>query len=97
MPSPAGEVKVTAISDAICRIAKDGFVDLLKLDCEGGEWNIVEDTEAMKRIAKVTMEYHLTGSKAVKDLLAILRNIGFHIDFVHGDGDKYGRIHARRN
>ena len=97
MPSPAGEVKVTAISDAICRIAKDGFVDLLKLDCEGGEWNILEDTEAMRRIANLTMEYHLTGSKAVKDLLAILRDMGFHIDFVHGDSDKYGRIHARRN
>ena len=51
----------------------------------------------MKRVANLTMEFHLTGSKSVKDLLAILRDIGFHIDFVHRNGDKNGRIHARRN
>jgi FkbM family methyltransferase len=97
VPSQSGEIKVTAISEAIRRIANRGSVDLLKLDCEGAEWDILEDPEAMQRVANLTMEYHLTGSKSIKDLLGILRDIGFHIDFVHRDRDTNGLIHASRN
>jgi hypothetical protein len=75
----------------------DEAAHLLKLDCEGGEWNILKDTEAMQRVASLTMKYHLTGSKSIEDLLAILRDIRFHIDFIHRDGDKNGRTHTRRH
>ena len=52
-----GSVQVAAFSDVINRIG--GRVDLLKLDCEGGEWDIIQDVEAFQFIECVVMEYHL--------------------------------------
>jgi FkbM family methyltransferase len=95
--SPSGEVRVAAISEAIRRIANNGIVDLLKLDCEGAEWDILRDGEAMQRVANLTMEYHLSGRNSVEDLLAAIRDLKFHVGFVHSDGEKNGRIRAYRN
>lgn len=97
VPSQSGEIKVTAISEVIRRIANSGIVDLLKLDCEGAEWEILKDVEAMQRVANLTMEYHLAGRESLPHLLHILRDLHFHIDFVHNDGDSNGRIHACRD
>jgi FkbM family methyltransferase len=94
--SPSGEVRVTAISEVIRRIANNGIVDLLKLDCEGAEWDILRDGETVQRVANLTMEYHLTGGKSLDDLLALLDRVGFHTDFVHRDGESNGRIRASR-
>ena len=97
VPSQSGEIKVTAISEVVRRIANSGIVDLLKLDCEGAEWEILKDVEAMKRVANLTMEYHLAGRESLPHLLHILRDLQFQIDFVHNDGDNNGRIRACRN
>jgi FkbM family methyltransferase len=97
VPSQSGEIEVTAISEAICRMANGGIVDLLKLDCEGAEWDILKDVEAMERVANLTMEYHLVGRESLEHLLRILRNLQFQIDFVHSDGEKHGRVRAYRS
>jgi FkbM family methyltransferase len=36
-----------------------GTIDLLKMDCEGGEWEIFEDVAPWRHVRAVTMEYHL--------------------------------------
>ena len=97
VPSLSGEIRVTAISEVVRRIANSGIVDLLKLDCEGAEWEILKDVEAMKRVANLTMEYHLAGRESLQHLLHILRDLQFRIDFVHNDGDNNGRIRACKN
>jgi FkbM family methyltransferase len=38
-----------------------GGADLLKLDCEGAEWDLFETVDVWRRIAAITMEYHLWG------------------------------------
>ena len=55
--SDAGNVKATAFSKVIARAG--GTIDLLKLDCEGGEWPLLDQTHPWKDIRSVTMEYHL--------------------------------------
>ena len=36
-----------------------GKIDILKIDCEGAEWELFDDNEAWENIRSVTMEYHL--------------------------------------
>jgi FkbM family methyltransferase len=54
---PVGEVPVTPLRLALERLG--GSVDVLKLDCEGAEWQLFEDREVWKMIRYLTMEYHL--------------------------------------
>jgi methyltransferase, FkbM family len=97
MPSQSGEIEVTAISEVIRRIADSGIVDLLKLDCEGAEWEILKDVNAMGGVANLTMEYHLADWQSLDHLLHILRDLQFQIDFLHSDGTKNGRVRAHRS
>ena len=96
VPSQSGEIEVTAISEAISRIANNGRVDLLKLDCEGAEWEILKDVNAMERVANLTLEYHLVGRESLEHLLRIMLDLQFQIDFIHSDGEKHGRVRACR-
>ena len=91
-----GEIQVTSIRDAVHRLLENGNVDLLKLDCEGGEWSILADRTALRRINFVTMEYHLNGKQEVHDLIALLEEGGLEIHFRRQDGVNNGRIRAAR-
>tara|TARA_B100000579_G_C22819320_1_gene849672 strand:- start:35 stop:766 length:732 start_codon:yes stop_codon:yes gene_type:complete len=52
-----GNIKMISLQEALKRF--DGDVDLLKMDCEGSEWKILEDKNALKRVNNITLEYHL--------------------------------------
>jgi len=60
-------VPIIAFSDALARIG--GEVDLLKMDCEGAEWDILQDTASMRSVKRVVMEYHLTATNNSLDTL----------------------------
>jgi len=75
----------SSISKVIRRIAHGGIVDLVKLDCEGAEWEILQDSQAMKCVINLTMEYHLAGEESLDHLL----DMQFQIDFVHRDEKKW--------
>ncbi|MBI5346639.1 MAG: FkbM family methyltransferase [Chlamydiae bacterium] len=51
-----GNIKVAALKTAIERIG--GYVDILKLDCEGSEWVILKDRESLKKVEFLTTEFH---------------------------------------
>lgn len=66
-------VKAITLERIIQKIAKQK-VDFLKIDCEGGEFSILENTESImsKSVGYVAMEYHESFGKLdnIKDVLA---------------------------
>jgi hypothetical protein len=48
-----GEITSTAFARAIARIG--GAVDLVKLDCEGAEWQIFQDKKSWQNVKNLSM------------------------------------------
>lgn len=88
-----GQVLVPSISlaDAFSHLG-DGRCDLMKMDCEGAEYDILFSApdEVLERIDRLVMEYHdSVTSYTHKDLAAFLTQKGFQVEsfpnFVHAD------------
>jgi FkbM family methyltransferase len=79
VPSPNGKIKKTAMAQALDRLG--GSADLLKLDCEGAEWELFDSPEIWKRVNRVTMEYHLWANPNmdIPELIRRVRGFGFKI------------------
>lgn len=90
--SEDGSIPMTSFAECVSRLG--GSVDLLKLDCEGGEWDILQDRDTLRKVEFVTMEYHLTDGHTVDELRALLRD--FRITLCKSDGPNYGRVWATR-
>ena len=80
LPSESGSIQICSLASAIERMGGD--VDLLKMDCEGGEWDILSDKGSMAKIRHLAMEYHITEScgETVCSLIAQLKDLGFRLD-----------------
>jgi FkbM family methyltransferase len=89
-----GDVKMTSIAEAIERVSGAGMLDLLKMDCEGGEWEIFNDTASMKKVRCLSMEYHLFEDKPLTLLRNKILELGFVIKTEQSDGETNGRILA---
>jgi FkbM family methyltransferase len=74
----AGPVRIDSIQQAIERLGES--VDLMKLDCEGAEWDIFSDVAAIRKVRVIRMEYHLTDGKTHEDIRAEAKKLGFRID-----------------
>ena len=74
-----GKVAMVTLGKAAERIG--GRIDLLKLDCEGSEWEILSDTEALKRVVSLRMEYHLWAKPdgSLRKLEELLGSQGFDV------------------
>ena len=70
-------------------------IDLLKLDCEGAEWDILPGADAvLPQVAQICMEYHREGEWTPERLADWLRARGFDVA-VQGKGWN-GLLWARR-
>ena len=60
-------------------VAKLGVVDLLKLDCEGAEWDIFSDPVPWAKVRNLRMEYHLWAkpNSTNQSVETVLRDLGF--------------------
>lgn len=69
-----GELELISLS----QIVKDvgGKIDLLKMACEGAEWDISEDKAAFQTINTIRMEYHLDEFHTVESLNGVTDNFG---------------------
>ncbi len=62
----------------------DGDIDFLKIDIEGGEFDVLEEMSAqrtLRRVAAVQLEYHYIpgcSTRPLSDMLALLESEGFH-------------------
>jgi len=75
--SEDGEIPQASFETAIQRLG--GSVDLLKLDCEGAEWELFQLAECWKRIRNVRMEYHLFHGETFPQVEAALHQLGFEV------------------
>jgi FkbM family methyltransferase len=90
----SGSVPKIALDEAIERIG--GAVDLLKLDCEGAEWEMFREARSWKAVRELRMEYHLFMGESHEDLVRALGTIGFQIHLHLFDrGCHYGLVHAK--
>ncbi len=55
--SRKGSLPMISIREAIDRIGGDAH--LLKMDCEGSEWEILEEKQSLGSVRHITLEYHL--------------------------------------
>lgn len=84
--SEAGETPVVSLHTAVRRIG--GSVDLLKMDCEGAEWDILNDPSAFTNIKEVRMEYHLIKpDHSVERLLGTFESMGYRCVHIHRNQD----------
>jgi FkbM family methyltransferase len=73
-----GSVKLTGIDTVIERIG--GKLDLLKLDCEGAEWEIFLRSAAFQAVRQIRMEYHCDGfGYGMAKLGEVAADLGFQI------------------
>lgn len=67
---------------------KNRKIDLLKIDCEGGEYPLIMDSRfPMLHVERIIMEWHSTQANphADQDLCERLRSLGWEIDMVWED------------
>lgn len=90
----SGDTPGTSLAEVIERAG--GHIDILKLDCEGGEWSLLDDSNLWNKITSVTMEYHLwaKAGSSVELLTEKLRNYGFEIISLHPLSDEFGILTA---
>jgi FkbM family methyltransferase len=75
---PKGNVKLTGIDTVIRRLGGTD-IDLLKIDCEGAEWDIFQKRDAFRAVRHIRMEYHLNQSQNLASFEAVTSELGFKI------------------
>ena len=94
---PFGELPMISLDTAVERCG--GRVDLLKLDCEGCEWSILENAVGLDAVKEITMEFHLWAKRGstVEDLTSLLTRRGFQVVSIDKQPHQsWGMLHAKR-
>jgi len=93
-PDKTGSIRQVPFKECIQKLG--GNIDILKMDCEGAEWDIFNDTESWKCVKYLTMEYHLVNHYSTQDLLDKVVGLGFKILKITDDQATYGLLWAKR-
>lgn len=75
--TPDGAIALTSFARVLERAG--GRIDLLKVDCEGAEWDFLRDRDLFRRVGTIRMEYHLTAGRTLADLYALAEGIDFAV------------------
>lgn len=93
--SSSGTTEMVSL-DSLVKMA-GGKIDLLKMDCEGSEWDILENPKSLRQVDNITLEYHLWANQKdhnyAKDLVM---SHGFKI-IKHLPSSEFGIICGSRN
>jgi len=93
---PGGPIPSVSLETVVERCG--GRIDLLKLDCEGAEWELFE-SPALDGVSAITMEFHLWARRGstIADIEKLLRKRGFRTTKPSSlPGAGYGLIRAYR-
>lgn len=93
-------ISVSQVSLPLAISRLGGSVDLLKLDCEGSEWELLDEPMIWNGVREVTMEYHLWArpGAVVGDVTSRLESMGFVILAVEpARTGNFGLLRARRH
>ena len=83
-----------SLEDALKRVG--GYADLLKMDCEGSEWDILEEKDSLRNVRNITLEYHLwKNHKTHAYAKELVKSNGFRI-LRHEPSTDFGIITATR-
>ena len=89
-----GSIRQITLATAIDRIG--GSVDLLKMDCEGAEWEILNSDGCWRAIRHIRMEIHFFNGETVDQARAAVERIGFKILQLDAKSDDMAIIWASR-
>jgi FkbM family methyltransferase len=89
-----GTIHQVAFREVLARMG--GNVDLVKLDCEGAEWPILQDKTCWENVRFVTMEFHLWAGYTLDELKACISKIGFRVGYLEVTGADFGVLVANR-
>ncbi len=93
----AFNMPVTSL-EQIFKTVKNNQIAVLKMDCEGAEYKILNTGRArLKQINKIVMEFHCNESNNEKKLTSWLNSAGFKIQVVSQRGvDNLGLLYGLR-
>lgn len=74
-----------------------GRIDLLKLDCEGAEWEMLQAAAGWERVRHVRFEYHLYRGETTDQAVRALAGLGFATHRIESHDEQSGVIWAARN
>jgi FkbM family methyltransferase len=90
--SAQGEIECISFAKAVARL--NGAVDLVKLDCEGAEWEILKDEITWKNVNSLTMEFHLWAGYTLEQLKTRITQLGFEVQDCQLTGEDFGLLLA---
>jgi FkbM family methyltransferase len=90
---PEGDIQQIALRNTLDRLG--GSADLVKMDCEGAEWEMFEDVAAWRNVRFLSLEYHLKSGNSHDRIPAALAKIGFEIER-QARATNFGLVLARR-
>lgn len=76
-------------------LEEEKYIHILKLDCEGAEWDLLPQLDASK-IGWITMEYHcFEGDHKIEKLVISLKESNFEIVELRQSDPEYGMLLAK--
>lgn len=96
---PLGRTQILTLDEVFRRFNIE-ICHLLKLDCEGAEYDILlkASEETLQRVRRITMEYHVGLNEHVPaELAALLEAQGFEVDCGPLLDAEHGYLYASRN
>lgn len=93
--SNSGRIVAVDLDTVIKRIG--GSIDILKMDCEGAEWDIL-NSPGFENVRSITMEYHLWAKPGMKvsEVEKILTSLDYKVIHKSELTDSFGLITAIR-